>query len=626
MVRSSVLALFAVPVTLAIACGSDESGPKGGEGGAATEGGAGGTPEGDAGHGADAGSPASTGGRDGTGGSTTGGASTGGASTGGEPTGGASGGTATTGGAATGGNETGGVGGEGEGGEGGSSAGAGGSGGQAVEEIEITVTTNADVHAISPLIYGVNPAYGVSCSNAAARFTLCRLGGNRWSTYNWENNASNDGSDSPPGCTENNAALGASDTPAATVTSLIDEAGQKAAAAVVTVPMLDYVAADKMAGEPYPLCTGDITDSPDYLSTRLRNNRARKGAAFADPPDVTDAYVSQDEFLSYVKSRAGTTKVLLTLDNQPELWGQTHQALHPAQTTYTEVVARNTDYAKMIRENWPGAEISGYGGYGWQAFDNLQNAPDNDGINFLDYYLAAMKVASTTADERLIDYLDVHWYSVIHSPTPETRVQAPRSLWDSTYVESSWIGENNGAIRLIPWIMGKITTYYPGTKLAISSYAYGGVDEISGGVAVADVLGIFGREGVSMAAIEPEEGANDFSVAAFAAFRNYDGAGASFGDQSVRAVSSDVAKVSVYASTDSQAAGKVVIIAINRSSTPSPVRLTLEDSGNFTSADVYVLSEVAPEVRAAAPVLADGANLFPTTLPAYSVSVIVPKP
>lgn len=614
-------------MTLAIACGSDESGPKGGDGGT------GGIPDGEGGEGADAGSPASTGGLDGSGGEASGGASTGGKSTaGGAATGGAStGGTPSTGGAETGGSETGGVGGTsggdtGEGGDGGSSAGAGGSGGQVVDEIELTVTTNAGVHAISPLIYGVNPAYGVACSNATARFTLCRLGGNQWSTYNWENNASNDGSDKPPGCTENNAALGASDVPAATVTALIDEAGQKAATAAVTVPMLDYVAADKLSGEPYPLCTGDITGTPDYVTTRLRTNRARKGAALADPPDVTDAEVSQDEFLNYVKARSGTTKVLLTLDNQPELWGQTHQALHPEQTTYAEVVARNTDYAKMIRDNWPDAEISGYGGYGWQAFDNLQNAPDADGLNFLDYYLASMKLASTTAGTRLIDYLDVHWYSVIQSPTPETRVQAPRSLWDSTYVEDSWIGENNGAIRLIPWIMDKIAAYYPGTKLAISSYAYGGVDEISGAVTVADVLGIFGREGVSMAAIEPESGDNEFSLAAFAAFRNYDGAGASFGDQSVRAVSSDVAKVSVYASTDSQTAGKVVIVAINRSATPSPVRLVVEDSADFTSANVYVLSDVAAEMRAADPLAADSANSFPTTLPAYSVSVIVPEP
>src|SRR5688572_32045850 len=45
-------------------------------------------------------------------------------------------------------------------------------------------------------------------------------------------------------------------------------------------------------------------------------------------------------------------------------------------STYQEVVSRNTEYAAMVRDNWPEAEITGYGGYGYQAFLNLQNAPN----------------------------------------------------------------------------------------------------------------------------------------------------------------------------------------------------------------------------------------------------------
>ena len=44
--------------------------------------------------------------------------------------------------------------------------------------------------------------------------------------------------------------------------------------------------------------------------------------------------------------------------------------------------------------------------------------------------------------------------------------------------------------------MAKIAAHYPGTKLSISEYNYGAGGDISGGIAQADVLGVFGREGL----------------------------------------------------------------------------------------------------------------------------------
>ena len=48
-----------------------------------------------------------------------------------------------------------------------------------------------DVHPISRFIYGVNESLDGNYSAG----TATRLGGNRWTAYNWENNASNAGSD-----------------------------------------------------------------------------------------------------------------------------------------------------------------------------------------------------------------------------------------------------------------------------------------------------------------------------------------------------------------------------------------------------------------------------------------------
>ena len=109
-----------------------------------------------------------------------------------------------------------------------------------------------------------------------------------------------------------------------------------------------------------------------------------------------------------------------------------------------------------------------------------------------------------------MDVLDLHWYPeargggarVIEDnngpAVAAARVQAPRSLWDPSYVETSWISldARAGAIRLIPRMKEKIAAHYPGTGLAVTEYNYGGGGHISGALAQADVLGILGREGV----------------------------------------------------------------------------------------------------------------------------------
>ena len=47
-------------------------------------------------------------------------------------------------------------------------------------------------HPISPYVYGVNQA---DWSGRSRPMRFGRLGGNRWTAYNWENNASNAGTD-----------------------------------------------------------------------------------------------------------------------------------------------------------------------------------------------------------------------------------------------------------------------------------------------------------------------------------------------------------------------------------------------------------------------------------------------
>ncbi len=89
---------------------------------------------------------------------------------------------------------------------------------------------------------------------------------------------------------------------------------------------------------------------------------------------------------------------------------------------------------------------------------------------------------------------------------------------------------------------------YPGTKLAITEYNWGGQEHINGALAQADILGIFGREGLDIGTLwgPPDPVKQVPGLVAFEVFRNYDGAGATFGDQAITSTSADQGKLSVY--------------------------------------------------------------------------------
>jgi hypothetical protein len=192
-----------------------------------------------------------------------------------------------------------------------------------------------------------------------------------------------------------------------------------------------------------------------------------------------------------------------------------------------------------------------------------------------------------------------------------------------------------GPIRLIPFLKEMIAAHYPGTKLAITEYYYGRGGDISGGIAQADVLGIFGREDVYAAALWPNAGiwaapykgdarkAYAYVIGAFRMFRDYDGQGHGFGDTSVEATTTDVEGTSVYASTDTADPSRLVIIAINKSSTPRVTDIALSATRLFRTAEVYTMTDGSPEPHRQPDVSIRERNAFAYTMPAMSVSTLV---
>lgn len=498
-------------------------------------------------------------------------------------------------------------------------------------DLTLAVDTGAQVRPISRYIYGKN--FNGSTWQAQPHLTLNRLGGNRWTAYNWENNASNAGSDYNY---QNDAYLGGGNTPGEAVRGPVATSQAFAGATIVTVPMAGWVAADKLGTN----VTGQA------LTTRFRQDVAVKPTALVYPPVLTDAEVYQDEFVAWLEQQFPTAhqaperELFYSLDNEPDLWAETHSPIHPAAVTYAELLSKSIDYSATIKRVAPAAQVFGAVSYGFNGYVTLQDAPDAAGRDFLDFFLDGMRTASTTAGVRLMDVLDLHWYPeaqgggvrVIGEGTSAAlvaaRVQAPRSLWDPTYVETSWVSQylGNQPIRLLPSTQAKIAAHYPGTKLAFTEYYYGGGAHISGAVAQADVLGIFGREGVFAAALWPMASDIRFIDAAFRMFRNFDGAGANFGETSVSATTSNVAQVTVYASLDAANPGRVVLVVINKATTAKTASLALTHSVQLTLAEVYQLTSATPAPVRAADVTTTQANSFRVTLPAMSVSTLLLRP
>jgi Glycoside hydrolase family 44 len=492
--------------------------------------------------------------------------------------------------------------------------------------VQFTIDAKQDVHPISRLIYGVNQLIGDQWTNA----TFERFGGNRTSEYNWITNASNAGKD----WHSVNDDYFQGTAIAAPIAAMLDNAREHDAGSLITVPMIGYVAADEDGDDVHK-------SGPDYLKMRFHRSMPVKGSPFTLSPDPNGPVVYQDEFVNWVKVNYpyGQTdpnrRIYFVLDNEPDIWAESHEEAHPTKVTYAEMIERTIPYAKAIKKVMPSALVYGPANYGWNGYTTLQDATDADGRDFQEFYLAEMAKAGAAAGKRLIDALDVHYYPdatggdvriIEKDSTPAVvaaRLQAPRSLWDPDYIETSWITKKTPApLELITTLQSKIADNYPGTKLAFSEYNYGGGSDISGGIAEADVLGIFGRMGVYSANEWPLMDKEPYIAGGFAMYRDFDGKNGMFGDTSVSAATSDVADTSVYASVDSRNPGRTVLVAINKTGRPIVANMQLKNGKPFNFGEIYLLSRGNAKPVRVGESRINNPGSFKYTMPSYSVSTI----
>lgn len=476
-------------------------------------------------------------------------------------------------------------------------------------DIDLTVDVSAARKPISDYIYGMHYVADEAFVQEIA-LPLRRWGGNIASRYNWQLGTTNHASD---WFFHNNNTYDAITGAPMTADQWLQRNKRTNTASLLTIPMLGYVAKD---GDQhtcsFPVVTypnqDDVDDESGFPDC---GNGLRNGVRLQADPLTTSQAVDESfaqGWLTDLQANAATngTVTLFDLDNEPDIWFETHRDVYPVGWKYDEFRDLTYRYAAAIKSTNPNAKLLGPVVNGWTYYwhgswdgqrQDWATPDDRDahgGMPFVPWYLQQMKAYEDQNGVRLLDYLDLHYYpqseGVSLSPagnaaTQALRLRSTRSLWDPTYADESWIpeaGPEGGIIQLLPRMRAWVDQYYPGTKLAITEYNWGGLEHINGALAQADVLGIFGREGLDLATFfDPGQG-DDLQTTfpsspgayAFRLYRNYDGQGSKFGETSVQATSTDQSQVAVYAAQRSND-NSLTVIVINKTGGALTANLTL---------------------------------------------------
>jgi hypothetical protein len=488
----------------------------------------------------------------------------------------------------------------------------------------IQVDVNQNVRTISPLIYGVSGASADYLEQL--RPTLNSWGGNPSSRYNWQlGNAWNSGSDyfyinGDYGYDIDAVGESASD-------NFIRITQAVGAEVRLALPTLGWVAKNNDNDTcSFPLEDGTCSDAD--------------GATCKNPGRIADPFlanVATDpdwvvEWVDYLRNTQDFDIRFYAMDNEPELWGYTHYDVHPTCATFSEILEQYLTYAAAVRPLVPDAELTGPVTCCWEFYWNSaagsMDKARHGNQDFLPWFLTQVRLHDERIGVRHLDVLDIHYYPEglyndnADPPTAARRLRATRSLWDPDYPDESYIRE---PVSLIPTMNQLIDRYYPGLKLGISEWNFGADETMNGALAVADVLGIFGREQVYFAAYWMFPPPNSASFYAFKMYTNYDGEGSRFGDTSVLAQSSDQDVVSSYAALDSES-GNLHLMLINK--LPQDGMLLQLDLDNFepqTTAVQYRYEE-SNRNDIVVSTVENVSEQFDMLLPPYSITLLVFEP
>ncbi|HEY3761180.1 MAG TPA: glycoside hydrolase family 44 protein [Verrucomicrobiae bacterium] len=516
--------------------------------------------------------------------------------------------------------------------------------------VTVQINALANRHAISPLIYGV--AFANSNQLSDLNFTMNRMGGNNETRDNWQINAHNLDADwyfeSYPDS--------GSTIPGNTIDAFVANSKNGGAQPLITISMIGwmpYLGAGRSIIYSYSTNKyGPQTKADPYLPlagngmSSTNNNQPITSNNFTDANFPTNALFEQGLVQHLMSTWGASTNGGIhyyIMDNEHSLWFSTHQDIHPVGPTMQEIWTDMMTYASMVKSNDPNAVVIGPEEWGWPGYlysgydqqwsgqhgdYNPNDYPDrtaNGGWDYGPWLLHQFQQYANTNHQRLLDYFTYHCYpqegSVSGDATdPATellRNQSTRVFWDTNYVDPSWI---NNIIALIPRMKNWVATNYPGTKTGITEYNWGAEASMNGATAQADILGIFGSQGLDLATRWETPDSATPTYLAMKMYRNYDGNKSAFGDTSVQTTVPDPDGLDVFSAMRSSD-GALTIMVINKDITnATPVTLNISNFTASGSAQVWQLAN-SNLTQLAGVTISNG--IVTQTMPPQSVTLFV---
>ena len=526
----------------------------------------------------------------------------------------------------------------------------------------LAVDANAARHPISPYVYGIN-WYADTGLGSYMHLPIRRWGGDSATTYNWQLDVANATAD---WYYENGLNWdGVSSTPAGQNSfHIFHETDLKdGTLSLGTISLEDWTPKGS-TGCSFSVAKYGPQAATDSGKPDCGNGIMRDGKTpliTVEQTDPNDTYMPVDETFSqqwmqslistYGPSTEGGI-AMWSLDNEPEWWYGTHYDIYKTPATFDDMTARTLRWGQAIKAVDPGALVTGPVQAGWSGMlysradmqsgwdsggDYCSNPTDqkaHGGMYWIPYYLTQMQQFEQQHGYRLLDVLDVHGYinpsNLTDTPgdaaTETLRMTSTRALWDANYiVPNADLCDNTGqqvAPALIPRMHQWVDQYYPGTKLAITEYNWHNVANITGAIAEADILGIFGRESLDYGTLWGPPLPTDPGMFSFLMFLNYDGNGNQFGETSISATTSDPDTLSIFAAQRSDMA--LTILVLNKTSAAIADSISL---ANFTPAGTaqvwqYSSANLSAIVRQK-PDLTVSGGVINGTFPALSMTLFV---
>ena len=522
----------------------------------------------------------------------------------------------------------------------------------------VTVDAAANRHPINPNIYGV--CYGDAHDMGTLNATLNRWGGNATSRYNWQIDAHGTGAD-----WYFETYSDGSGTPSGSADTFVANTRSpgNGAEPMMTIPMIDYLAnlgpgrttlegfsvkkygpqkktdpwnAD--AGNGVSLATGKNITGNDPLDSGVLNS-----------PSIQEAWVRHFVSTDGLSDTPTGIKYYI-LDNEPSLWNSTHRDVHPTPLSSQELFDKIVAYATAIRAVDPDAKIVGPEEWGWSAMfmsgldqaNGIASANSDYNTHGKTYYypwlLQQLATYKQKTGVQLIDVLTVHGYNATPGGSDDSlagqllRNMETRILWDPNYQDPSWYGDigiNGRVLDWIPTLKAMVQQYCPGLEIGFTEYNWGDEANLNGATTQADVLGIYGREGLDLATrwtVAKDTGTTPtvyyVTYLASQIYRNYDGNGSTFGDTSVSATVANPDNLSAFAAQRG-ADGALTVMVINKQQGSTPVTVNLANFGGTGVAQVWQINSAAQTTIAHLADLSVANGQFSTTVPSQSITLFV---